>query len=319
VPLVSVCMKSYNRERLIGEAIESVLGQDFEDLELIIVEDASTDATRQIIERYAKQDPRIRVIFHERNLGISRSSNDGIAAAKGKFIAVIDSDDVWVADKLTKQLAVLERDEDLIVWSEGEVVDHAGRPIGKSFSELHGNTLAVNNGGKLLFRKPSGYIWQELLWSNYIFHSTVIYKKGNLGDVRYDEGLPLRNDFKFFLELARRYQFHYIAEPLAKYRIHDYNISRGSGSEGLERRRMGAKEDFSIVEDAMRQYGDEIPRETRAAIYERIGSFYYSTGEQKKGARFFLRAIACNPLEERTFRYLRLGFKRMLRAMSPRV
>ena len=59
--------------------------------------------------------------------------------------------------------------------------------------------------------------------------------------------------------------------------------------------------------------------ETRAAIYERIGLFYYFTGEQKKGARFFLRAIACNPLEERTFRYLRLGFKRMLRAVNPRV
>ncbi len=139
VPLVSVCMQTWNSEQFIGEAIESVLGQDFEDLELIIVDGASTDATRQIIERYAKQDPRIRAIFHERNLGISSACNDGIEAAKGKFIAQIDSDDVWVADKLTKQLAVLERDEDLIVWSEGEIIDHAGRSIGKSFSERLGN------------------------------------------------------------------------------------------------------------------------------------------------------------------------------------
>ena len=319
MPLVSVCMKSYNHERFIAEAIESVLGQDFANLELIIVDDASTDATRQIIERYAKQDSRIRAIFHERNFGISRTSNDGIAAAKGKFIAVIDSDDVWIAHKLTKQLAVLERDEDLIVWSEGEVIDHAGRSIGKSFSELHGNTLAANNGGTLIFRKPSGDIWQELLWSNYIFDSTVLYKKRNLGDVRYDEGIAFRNDFKFFLELARRYQFHYIAEPLAKYRIHGDNASRGSDSEGLKRRRIGAEEDFSIVEDAMRQYGDEIPRETRAAIYERMGSFYYSTGKTRKSLRFFLRAITSNPLEKRNFRYLRLAFKRMLRAVSSHV
>jgi len=67
VPLVSVYMAAWNRERFIAEAIESVLGQDFEDLELIIVDDGSIDATRQIIERYARQDPRIRVIFHERN------------------------------------------------------------------------------------------------------------------------------------------------------------------------------------------------------------------------------------------------------------
>jgi glycosyltransferase involved in cell wall biosynthesis len=319
VPLVSVCMQTWNSERFIGEAIDSVLGQDFEDLELIIVDGASTDATRQIVERYAKQDPRIRVIFHERNLGMSRACNDGISAAKGKFIAQIDSDDVWVPNKLTKQLAVLERDEDLIVYSEGEVIDHAGRSIGKSFSELHGNTLAVNNGGRLIFRKPSGDLWQELLGSNYIFHSTVLYKKRNLGDVRYDEGISFRNDFKFFLELARRYKFYYIAEPLAKYRIHGDNASCGSDSEGLKRRRIGAEEDFSIVEDAMRQYGDEIPRETRAAIYERIGFFYYSTGETRKGLRFLLRAITCNPLEKRNFRYLRLAFRRMLRAVSSHI
>src|SRR5665647_3930572 len=106
VPLVSVCMQTWNSERFIAEAIESVLGQDFADIELIIVDDGSTDATRQIIERYAKQDPRIRAIFHERNLGMSKAWNDGIDAAKGKFIAHIDSDDVWVPNKLTKQLAV---------------------------------------------------------------------------------------------------------------------------------------------------------------------------------------------------------------------
>ena len=119
MPLVSVYMGTWNQERFIAEAIESVLGQDFEDLELIIVDGASTDETRKIIDRYAQQDPRIRVIFQERNMGISGACNDGIEAAKGKFVANIDSDDVWVPDKLTKQLAVLERDEDLIVWSEG--------------------------------------------------------------------------------------------------------------------------------------------------------------------------------------------------------
>ena len=137
--------------------------------------------------------------------------------------------------------------------------------------------------------------------------------------MRYDEGISFRNDFKFFLELARRYQFYYIAEPLAKYRIHGDNACRGSGSEGLKRQRIGAEEDFSIVEDAMRQYGNEIPREIRAAIYERMGCFYNSTGETRKGLRFFLWAIASNPLEKRNFRYLRLAFKRMQRAVSSRV
>ena len=300
MPLVSVCMQTWNSERFVGEAIESVLGQDFEDLELIIVDGASTDATRQIIERYAKQDRRIRVIFHERNLGISRACNDGIEAAKGKFIAQIDSDDVWVADKLTKQLAVLERDEDLIVWSEGEIIDHAGQSLGKSFSERLGNNASA---------KKSGDLWQELLCSNCIFHSTVIYKKQNLGDVRYDEGILVINDFKFFLELARQYQFYYIAEPLAKYRLHGGNTFASSGPEALKRRQIAPKEYISIVEDAMRRYDDEITRETRAVIYGHIGLLYYVAGEKKKGLRFFLRAFMCNPLEKRNLLYLRKAFQ----------
>ena len=84
MPLVSVFMKSYNHDRFISEAIESVLRQDFEDLELIIVDDGSTDASRQIIESYERQDHRIRSIFHERNLGITKVVNDGIDAATRK-------------------------------------------------------------------------------------------------------------------------------------------------------------------------------------------------------------------------------------------
>lgn len=303
MPLVSVCMPTWNSERFIADAIDSVLGQDFADLELIIVDGASADATRQIIERYAKQDPRIRIILHERNLGISRALNDSIDAANGKFIAHLDSDDVWVKDKLRKQLAVIEKDDDLIVWSEGELIDHAGRSIGKSFSERLGNTSSA---------KKSGDLWQELLRGNYIFHSTVLYKKRNLGNVRYDEGMLVLTDFKFFLDLARQHHFKYIAEPLARYRIHGDNTFASSSSEALRRRRIAATEYISIVEDAMRRYGDEITRETRAVIYAIIGSFYYSAGEKRRGLRFFLRAVTCNPLEKRNFQYPRLALKRVL-------
>ena len=311
VPLVSVCMQTWNSERFIAEAIESVLGQDFEDFELIIVDGASTDATKEIIERYAKQAPRIRVIFHERNLGISKAANDGIEAAKGKFIAQIDSDDVWAPDKLTKQLAVLERNEDLIVWSEGEIIDDTGRSIGKSFSERLANNVFISAKAK-----KSGDLWQELLPANYIFHSTIIYKKENLRSVRYDEGIRVINDFKFFLDLARNYQFYYIAEPLAKYRIHGDNTLAGSGTEALERRQISDKEYISIVEDAMRQYDGKVTRQTRAVVYGHIGFLYHLAGETKKGQRFFLRAFICNPLEKRNLWYLQFAFKRIKRVLS---
>ena len=207
-PLVSVFMKSYNHESFITEAIESVLQQDFEDLELIIVDDASTDASRQIIERYAERDPRIRVIFHERNLGISKVVNDGIDAARGKFVAQIDSDDVWMRQKLRKQLAILESNENVIVWSEGELIGENGHSLGKTFSETYGR----------LTSNKSGAIFQELLEGPYIFASSLLYKRQDIGDLRYDEGLLYLNDYKFELELARKYKFYFFAEPLAKYR-----------------------------------------------------------------------------------------------------
>ena len=307
-PLVSVCMQTWNSERFIHEAINSVLNQDFEGLELIIVDGASTDATKQIIEGYAKQDPRVRAIFHERNLGISRACNDGIEAARGTYIAQIDSDDVWVPDKLTKQLAVLGRNEDLIVWSEGEVIDDAGRSIGKTYSQRLENHLYY-------WTKKSGRLWPDLLQLNVIFHSSVIYKKQNLGNLRYDERIIVLNDYKLWLGLARQYEFYYIAEPLGKYRIHGSNTFASSSPEALRRQQLAHREYVTFAEDAMRLHHDEIMRKMRAVVYNRICITYYQIGEMKESLLSFARAFVCNPLERRNWLFLKLAFKRLLREL----
>jgi glycosyltransferase involved in cell wall biosynthesis len=285
MPLVSVVMLSYNHEEFIAESVESVLGQDFDDFELIIVDDASTDASRQIIQKYEAQDSRIRVILHEANCGIAKTVNDGIEAAKGKFIASIASDDVWAKDKLTKQLAVTSSNENLIVWSEGEVIDLKGQSIGKSFSEFHRNVS----------KKKSGDIFQELLKGNYIFGTTLLYKKTNLGEIRFDESLMYLNDSKFVLDLARKYEFCYIAEPLAKYRVHGRNTLTGSSSEVMIRRQIAEREYASILEDAIRQYDHDITPETKANMYASLADLYFHLGEKKKSLRFLLQALRYNP------------------------
>jgi glycosyltransferase involved in cell wall biosynthesis len=299
---VSALMKSYNHERFLSESIESVLTQDFDDLELIIVDDASTDASRRIIRSYAERDARIRAIFHERNMGISKTVNDGIDAAQGQFIAQIDSDDVWAEDKLKKQLAVLERDEDLIIWSDGEIIDDSGRSAGKSFTEWF----------RASSKKKNGNIWHELLEGNYIFSSSVVYKKQNLGKIRYDESLPYINDYKFNLELARNYEFYYLAEPLAQYRVHDRNTICGSGNESKDRLRLAGKEYISICEEMLQQYEDEIRREAKAVMYGKMGEAYYALGEKRKGLHFFLQAVRCNPLETENLSYAPRVLKHVL-------
>jgi glycosyltransferase involved in cell wall biosynthesis len=300
VPLISVFMKSYNHDRFISEAIESVIGQSFEDLELIIVDDGSTDSSRQIIDSYEQQDSRIRSILHERNLGITKVVNDGINASQGKYIAQIDSDDVWVEDKLQKQLAVFDGNENLIVWSEGELIDHNGKLLGETFSE------SVRSVAK----KKSGNIFQQLLARNYIFGSTLLYKKANLSGLRYDEGLLYNNDYKFLLELARKCSFCYCAEPLARYRIHSENTLAGSrlyrrlwdkeyrgflSAEVTKRRRRAYQEEVMIRQEALHGYYGKIPDMLMADICASSGFCYRKLGEHNKAIRFYWHAIRYNP------------------------
>jgi len=211
VPYVSVLMTSYNHERFISEAIESVLGQTIQDFELIIIDNGSTDRSQQIIKNYSKKDDRIRAIFHDENMGIPKTYNELYENAKGKFVSGICSDDVWVKNKLEKQLEVMKQDENLIIWTEGEIIDSESQSTGKTFTQRYESF------------KKSGHLFDELLGGNFIFASSVMFKRENLKDIRYDENIKYLNDHKFFLDLAYRYKYHFIPEPLSKYRLHGKN------------------------------------------------------------------------------------------------
>ena len=131
-------MPSYNHEKYISESIESVLNQSFKDFELIILDDCSKDNSQDIITTYQKKDARIRALFHKKNMGIAKTANDLLAEAKGKYVAFTSSDDVWEKSKLEKQLVILDRDDSLIVWSEGEIIDSESKPKGYTFASMHG-------------------------------------------------------------------------------------------------------------------------------------------------------------------------------------
>lgn len=298
MPVVSVVMTSYNHERFISEAIASVLRQDFDDLELIIVDDASADASREIIERYKADDSRIRVLLHDRNLGIARTINDGNDLARGKYLGCIASDDVWMRDKLSKQLAVLEFNEDLIVWTEGEVIDGRGQPVGKSYSELIGSVSEKKNGD----------VFPQLLERTHIFDSTILYKRVNQGDIRYDESLRYANDWKFVLDLAAKYEFCYMAEPLAQYRLHGQNFYGAQRPEGQEGR-LCMQENIFIRENALRQYNYRMSAKAKAIVLERLGFLYYELGQYEKAQRSFLRAFIYSPLRRSNLRYPRRFFQ----------
>jgi glycosyltransferase involved in cell wall biosynthesis len=296
MPLVSVVIASYNHEKFISETIESILGQDVDDLELIIVDDASKDASRDTIQKYAAKDPRVRVILHETNCGIAKTMNDGIAIARGKFLTCWASDDVWMKDKLNKQLAILESNDDLIVWTEMEVIDEGGQPMGSLWSDLGGPWV-----------KKSGDIFDEIL-ATPLSCQTMLYKRANLGGIRWDERLKYLNDWLFCLELAARYEFCFIEEPLAQYRVHTNNIWGNTGPKGDEKR--VADQDYILVlEYALSQWHDRMSAEEKAAALEMLGHLYHGSGQNRKALTSFCRAFAYVPFRRSNLQYPRRFFQ----------
>ncbi len=220
-------MPSYNHARFLPAAIESVLAQDVPGLELIVVDDASQDASPRLAQEWAARVPAVRAVLHERNLGIARTFNDGLALARGEFTALLASDDLWLPGKLERQLAVLAERPEHVVCSEGLVIDADGRATGQTFSQLFGAEG----------RRRSGRVLEEFLQGYCLFFSSLVMRTQPLRELGFDERLRYANDFKLALELARRFEFTYLDEPLACHRRHGANATlmhdrAGWGSDG---------------------------------------------------------------------------------------
>jgi glycosyltransferase involved in cell wall biosynthesis len=321
MPLVSVIMTSYNYGSYISKAIASVLDQTFADFELIVLDDGSVDGSRDIIRRYADADSRVKYVFHEANAGIASTNNEGIETASGKFIAFINSDDLWARDKLEKQLAILEKDEDVVVWTEGAIINKDGRPLRKNASDdiWRGSKLekqvgifersedlivwseleileADQPGGQkfteffgVTGKRKSGDIFGELLYGNFILCSGLLFKKDILGDIRFNPGLKYLNDFLFYLDLAKKYRFHFIGEPLIKYRVHGKNWTL--------RDNLGWNMDnIKFNELVIGRYGRAIPRRLKSRLLCVNGMIYSRMGHSRMALGYLFRGIMLYPV-----------------------
>lgn len=131
-PLVSVVMPNYNGERFVSEAINTVLSQTYSNIELIVVDDCSTDNSPEIIENIARADSRVHFIRNTSNCGVSKTRNNGIQLAKGHYIAFLDNDDLWEKDKVERQLLLASKGY-LIVYCSYDFIDEKGELIKKPF------------------------------------------------------------------------------------------------------------------------------------------------------------------------------------------
>ncbi len=213
-PLVSVIMPTYNHAQFIGDAIKSVLDQTYENLELIIINNYSEDNTENIIVSFS--DSRIRYKKFRNNGIIAASRNVGIRESRGKYIAFLDSDDMWKPTKTEKQIELLENDDNIFL--------------------VYSKYIVIKNGiilRTLPKRKKlrSGNVFIPLFLSNnFIGNSTVMLRNTlNEDNFFFDTDIKLRaiEDYDLWLKIAKNKQIAYIDEPLVVYREHGSNTSIG--------------------------------------------------------------------------------------------
>ena len=206
VPAVSVVLPAYNRAGSILAAVESVLGQTFRDLELLVVDDGSTDGTMAALEGI--RDPRLRLLANPRNLGAGAARNTGIRAARGPWVAFQDSDDEWLPQKLTLQLARLD------AMGDGYVAAYCGMAIVGGLDDGAGRT-SLRYIPDPTIAGVEGDIHAALLRESLVSTQTLIARRDKLLAIGgFDESLSALEDWELAIRLSELGRFAFVDEPL---------------------------------------------------------------------------------------------------------
>lgn len=209
MPKVSVVMPAYNAEKYINQAMDSILNQTYKDFEFIIINDGSTDRTREIILEY--DDPRIILVENEKNSGIVVTLNRGLEKACGEYIARMDADDISMYNRIEKQVEFLESHSDIAM-------------VGTGICTFGENITSQEH----IFTCDSEQLKAELLFHSCIAHPTVMIRRSVLVEkmLHYDEQFVGREDFALWWEIAKVSKIANLSEILLNYRIHGKQISQ---------------------------------------------------------------------------------------------
>ncbi len=267
--LVSVIIPTYNRESILREAIESVLNQTYKQLELIVVDDCSTDSTEEVLESI--EDERFKYVQHDENQGPNAARNTGLEHSSGDYISYLDSDAVLLPSKIEKQVEAMKSSESDIgvVYCSG--YSQQGNFVKKSLSEGY-----------------SGDIYADLLAKDLkVVTSTMLIKRecfDRCGD--WDQNLPSFNEYDLCLRFAKEYKFKWISEPLVVEISHEgENITSN-----LEKRMSGIEKIIVKWGNEMKQvHGpdtvSEFEKQSKIITYREASVWEAKSGNKTKGAK----------------------------------
>ena len=212
-PELSIIMPVYNSAKYVVEAVDSLLSQSYSNFELIIINDASTDGTAELLDNI--QDERIRLLNNDKNMGIVYSRNRGLAVARGDFIAPFDGDDVASPEKFEKQIDFLNKNTSYaLLGSWVKIIDDKGNLMKQKW-RLHARPELI----------PS-----ILLFRNYFVQSSVVIRRNAIPVGGYKPISDVGEDYRMWIEVARKYPTWNFPDYLIKYRIHGSSITNSDDS-----------------------------------------------------------------------------------------
>jgi glycosyltransferase involved in cell wall biosynthesis len=274
-PAISVVIATFNYGRFLAGAVESALAQSFRDLEVIVVDDGSTDDTGPVITPYLN-DARIR---YERtdHVGQAAAKNSGVRLARGRFIAFLDADDLWLPSKLEEQIAMFRANPALgVVYSRRSLMDEAGRPLEFEQPALH-----------------RGRVLDAMFRNNFVCFSSAVVDRRVFERVGlFDEALPLAIDYAIWLRVATSFTFDYVDEPLVRYRTGHASLSQRS--EERLRVAFDIMRRFLSVKEYRSQIDPDVVREATAETCYHIA--LASRGRSRLAALpWYVRCLALSP------------------------
>ena len=213
-PKVTVLMPVYNGEKYLKKSIESILDQTFTDFEFLIIDDGSTDESLELIKSY--DDTRIKIIVHEQNKGLIKTLNEGIELAAGDYVARMDGDDVSLPERLEKQIAFMDNNQDVAVCGTWTKSMNENGKIVSTMKSLSGILLKYN------YWKPSPMI-----------HPSVMMRKSLIKEFLFSVDAASAEDYDLWLRIVKKHRIFNIKECLLLYRIHGENISTKRRDEQL--------------------------------------------------------------------------------------
>jgi glycosyltransferase involved in cell wall biosynthesis len=222
-PKVSVIVPVYNQKPFIRETVDSVLAQDYDNLELLLSDDGSTDGTSEILREYEANEPhRVKVVASQRNTGIAGAFNRAVEVHRGEYIAWLGGDDVMLPGKLARQVALLQARPDVAgCCHDAEVFDSSSGRVYGRFSEVYNGRRGIRDGGVELLLDPAYWM----------LPSSMMVRSAAIGSFRFDPRIRVANDWLFDIQVFRHARVAGIDDVLVRYRRHERNATSSSSLE----------------------------------------------------------------------------------------